>query len=85
MVETVKIVEIIHPKIRVERPRPGGDLAIFFDDFEIVTIHYYYAYTSNATQYALARMICEALGVEYPGDYPGQNAKRFVTPDESDL
>jgi hypothetical protein len=68
MIDPIKIVEIIRPKIRVERPRLSGDLAIFFDDFEIVTIHYDYAYTSNSTQWALAKVICDALGIEYPGE-----------------
>ena len=44
---------------RIERPPgvPGGDLAIYVDDFCYLTLHYDYRYTSNAGQYSFAEQL----------------------------
>lgn len=46
-----QVVKIMPKAFRIERPGTGGDLALYVDKFRFMTLHYDYAYTSNAGQY----------------------------------
>ena len=60
-IQTVKVVEIIRPKLQIKRIHLG-DLGVWLDEFEYVTIHYSYGYTDNASQWRLASAIALGLG-----------------------
>jgi hypothetical protein len=63
MVDVVKVVEIVRPKVRFGRPdRPSGDMCVWINDFEFITIHYDYRYTDNNSQWSLAEQLARAFG-----------------------
>lgn len=47
------IIEIMPRKFKIERVGICGDLALFIDDFQFMTLHYDHRYTSNASQWSL--------------------------------
>ena len=57
MQEPLHAVRVYTKAFKIERPGPGGDLSLYIDDFEWLTMHYDYRYTSNAGQYALMEKI----------------------------
>lgn len=62
-IETVRIVEMIEPKIVAEYNMWGG-VDIKIDEFTFVQIHYDYRYTSNSHRKAMADQVLRWLGVD---------------------
>jgi hypothetical protein len=57
MQEPVHIVCVFTKAFEVKRSGLGGNLSLYIDDFEWLTMHYDYRYTSNAGQYAFMEKV----------------------------